>query len=82
MSTKVTEVFELRLSDAQIAAIDQRNYRRRKKHMGGCAFIDLGDVSSADGSDLSEAERRALDSVIRSEVQVKDSRTGCRVSIA
>jgi hypothetical protein len=48
MSTKATEVLALRLTDAQVAAIRLRHERRKKPKVGGCGFVDLKDVSSAE----------------------------------
>jgi hypothetical protein len=52
--SEVTETLVLRLTDAQVAAIMWR-IERRKKRVRECAFIDLGDISSADGSDFMRA---------------------------
>lgn len=54
MSSVVREEVVLKLSDAQMAAIIAR-IERRKRKIVECAQIDLGDVSSADGSDLMQA---------------------------
>jgi hypothetical protein len=52
--SEVTETLVLRLTDAQVAII-MRRIERRKKRVGGCAQIDLGDVSFV-SSDLSGAK--------------------------
>lgn len=54
MSSQVKEVVELRLTPAQMAAIIAR-IERRKRRIVECGQIDLGNISSADGSDLMQA---------------------------
>lgn len=54
MSSPVDEVLELRLTPAQVAALPLRHQRRTRKIVE-CGQIDLGDISSEDGSDLSQA---------------------------
>ncbi len=57
---RAIEILELKLSDADIAAIHLRHQRRREKqNVGGCGFVDIGDISSADSSDLSQACKEA-----------------------
>jgi hypothetical protein len=56
--SEVTETLALRLTDAQVAAI-MRRIERRKKHVGECALIDLGDISSAVHSNPSQACKEA-----------------------
>jgi hypothetical protein len=41
------EILELRLSDADIAALRLRHQRRGKQNLGGCGFVDLEGISSA-----------------------------------
>ncbi len=54
MNNKIVETLELRLTDAQIAAIRLR-HQRRKRNVGGRGELDLGDISSGNGSDSSNA---------------------------
>jgi len=53
MNQKATEELALRLTDSEIAAIRLRHQRREKKNIAGTCELDLGDISTAEGSDSS-----------------------------
>lgn len=55
----IIEILELRLTDADIAAIRLRHQRRKKQKVGGCGFLDLEDISSVGDGDLAQACKEA-----------------------
>ena len=54
MNNKAVATLELRLTDAQIAAI-RRKHQRRAKHVKECAHVDLGNISDPTDSELMQA---------------------------